>query len=111
MEPDGSKYQGWCVDGHGTGGDHDSDEDDDNHSAGAPVDLELIAQAYETDDFWLPSYTRAPAQNKVDAHASNKSSSTTTASLQRAGDIVTSLAHQGSYVRRCVSISSSITDS
>jgi hypothetical protein len=51
MAPNMNEYEDWSL----------GDENEVNHSAGVPVDLDMIAQAHETDDFWLPSPTTLAA--------------------------------------------------
>jgi hypothetical protein len=100
MAPNMNEYEDWSL----------GDENEVNHSAGVPVDLGMITQAHETDDFWLPSPTLAASRITLDTQSTSKSSSTMTASTQRAEGIVdVTFVHTGSYVCRCVSSSSAMT--
>jgi hypothetical protein len=98
MEPNSNKYEDWPMSGDGSGGGGHGSEEDDNHSAGVPVDIEMIVQAHETDDFWLPSPpSSSTLRNTVDTVDTQ---TTMTIPIQRAGGNDASFGRQGSYIRQ-----------
>jgi hypothetical protein len=69
MVPSSNNYEDWSVGGDDGGGGAGHGSDDDRSVGGVPVDIDMIVQAHETDDFWLPpSPTRSAPQFMVNAH-------------------------------------------